>query len=260
MTERVQWEDLPAGLREAVTARTGPVVTSETVAEGLNCTVALIIHTRRAGPLFLKGVRTSDATGTAGLRAEEHVNGVVAAHGSALRHRFEAAGWRCLAFAHLDGRHVDLSPGTGDLDAVARTLERVQSLDAGGLRIPRFAERFRKYLEPGEAEALEGAALLHTDANPHNILVRAGDAYLVDWAMPATGPAWVDPAYTAVRMMECGQTPADALRWLHRFPGWRRAEPGAVRAFVNGTCRHWTATVGEKGAGPSNARFRSLLG
>lgn len=36
MIERVQWEDLPAGLRTAVEDRTGTVITSTPVTQGLN--------------------------------------------------------------------------------------------------------------------------------------------------------------------------------------------------------------------------------
>lgn len=269
MSERVQWEELPSELRDAVEARTGTVITSETVAEGLNCSVALVIHTRNNGALFLKGVRTSDAAGMVGLRCEEQINETVVGISPVIRHRFELGGWLCLAFIYVDGRHADLSPGTKDLTAVALTMGRMQQLNLDDLQrsgrsaatAPQFADRFVKFLKPGEAAALKGTNLLHTDANPHNIMIgeHGGDAYVVDWAMPAIGPAWVDPAYTAVRLMECGQAPSDALGWLGGFTSWRQADPKAVEVFVNVTCRHWTATVGEKGAEPSNARFRHLL-
>ncbi|WP_406000454.1 aminoglycoside phosphotransferase [Streptomyces sp. NBC_00829] len=270
MSERVQWEELPSELRNAVEARTGPVITSENVAEGLNCSVALVVHTRTSGPLFLKGVRTSDAAGMVGLRCEEQINETVAGISPTILYRFEVGGWFCLAFIYVDGRHADLSPGTEDLAAVAFTMGRMQQLIFNEplpfgrftFTAPQLAERFAKFLNPGEAAALKGTNLLHTDANPHNIMIGddCGDAYVVDWAMPAIGPAWVDPAYTAVRLMECGQTPSDALGWLGGFASWRQADPKAVEVFVNATCRHWTATVGEKGAEPSNARFRHLLG
>ncbi|WP_434600468.1 phosphotransferase [Streptomyces sp. A5-4] len=127
--------------------------------------------------------------------------------------------------------------------------------------IPQLSTRFAAFLHPGEAVALKGSHLLHTDTNPHNVMIGnyGGDAYLVDWAMPAIGPAWVDPAYLATWLMSYGQPPSDALGWLGGFTSWRQADPKAVETFVNVTCRHWTATIGEKGAEPSNARFRHLL-
>ncbi|MEK8172928.1 phosphotransferase [Streptomyces sp. M19] len=196
----------------------------------------------------------------AGLRTEETINGSIEGIGPTVRYRFEAGGWLGLAFAYVSGRHADLSPGTKDLDAVASVLTKLQNHARPFPPVPRFADRFTTHLLPGERLHLEGPHLLHTDINPHNILIAEdGDPYLVDWAMPATGPAWIDLAYTAVRLIECDQTAEVALAWLARFPGWQRACPEAVEAFVNVTCRHWTATVGERGAAASNARYRMLL-
>ncbi|MGW6600249.1 phosphotransferase [Streptomyces sp. NPDC055036] len=269
MSERVNWEELPSELRDAVEARTGPVLASDHVAEGLNCSLALIVHTRNNGPLFLKGVRTSDDAGMAGLRCEDQINETVTGIGPGVRYRFELGGWFCLAFIYVEGRHADLSPGTEDMSAVTFTMQKMQQLvfseslpfDRFTFSAPQFAERFVKFLNPGEAEALKGLNLLHTDTNPHNIMIgkHGGHAYVVDWAMPAMGPAWVDPAYMATWLMSYGQTPSDALAWLSGFTSWRQADPKAVEAFVNVTCRHWTATIGEKDAESSNARFRHLL-
>ncbi|RLU85027.1 aminoglycoside phosphotransferase [Streptomyces griseocarneus] len=261
MIERVDWEALPAGLRGAVEEQAGRVTASEVVAEGLNCAAALVLTTDQGERLFLKGVRDSDAKAVAALDCEARINGVVREVCPTVHHRFRTGGWFCLAFAFIDGRHADLGPGTGDLAAVAVALRRMQTFGAGSFPAPPLADQFTSYLLPGEAELLSGTALLHTDTNPHNIMIGNGDgvAHVVDWAMPATGPAWVDPACTAVRLMECGQSPADALSWLGTFTSWRHADPKSVEAFVHVTCRHWTARVGERGAEPSNARFRHLL-
>lgn len=261
MSERVPWEKLPTALRDAIEARTGPIAAAEEVPEGLNCSLALALFPQGRAPVFLKGVRTTDTAALAGLRCEERINATVNGVSPAIRHRFAVGEWRCLAFVYVDGRHADLSPGSGDLPAVALTLRRMHDLPAPTCPLPQLADRFTAYLLPGEAEALKGSNLLHTDTNPHNIMIddHSGNAYIVDWAMPAIGPAWIDAAYTAVRLMECGQSPAAALAWLHGFTPWRYADPRAVEIFVNATCRHWTATVGEHAAKPSNDRFRHLL-
>ncbi|MBP8532340.1 phosphotransferase [Streptomyces sp. MK37H] len=261
MIERVEWDDLPAELRTAVEARTGKVIAAEGVAEGLNCSAALVLTTAYNGPLFFKGVRHADEPGMAALRCEERVNATVGGISPTIRYRFDAGGWLALAFVYVNGRHADLGPGSKDLDALTVTMKRMHDLRIPDFPVPQFGERLRKFCEPGELEYLKGNHLLHTDTNPHNIMIGdcGGDAYVVDWAMPAIGPAWVDPAYTAVRLMECGQSPDDALAWLGGFASWRQASERAVRVFVDATCRHWAATVGEGIAESSNARFRQLL-
>ncbi|QKW51332.1 phosphotransferase [Streptomyces buecherae] len=263
MTERVRWADLPAVLKRAIEARTGRITRTEEVPEGLNSSLALVLDTQHGESVFLKGVRTSSHADRAGLLQEQQVNALVSelGVGPGIRHSFECEGWHCLAFAYVSGAHANLGPASRDLPAVASTLQRVQEAPPPRLPLPRFAERFAAHLRPGEAEALGGPYLLHTDTNPHNLMIEAtsGVAYIVDWAMPALGPAWIDVAYTAVRLMECGHTPEAARAWLAGFAAWRTAEPAAVETFVNVVCRHWIATVGERDAEPSNARFRSLL-
>lgn len=45
-----------------------------------------------------------------------------------------------------------------------------------------------------EARRFDGEHLLHTDWNPHNVLVIDGMARLVDWAWASRGASWIDPA------------------------------------------------------------------
>lgn len=261
MTERVEWDALPAEFRSAVEARTGSVVASVSVTSGYNCSLALDVRTRNSGRLFLKGVRVSDDAGMAGLLCEERINSVVGEVGPTVRYRFESAGWLALAFVHIEGRHVDYSPGTSDLDAVTLTARRMRRLRTPTGPVPQLSDRFADYLRPGEADALHGTHLLHTDTNPHNILICAhgGHAYLVDWAMPALGPPWVDAAYIATWLMAFGQTPEAALTWLAGIPSWQHADRTVVETFVEVTCRRWTARMGDADAAGSNAEFRHLL-
>ncbi|OON76011.1 phosphotransferase family protein [Streptomyces tsukubensis] len=260
MIERVEWDRLPGGVREAVQERVGRVAASEVHQQGLNCSVALTLHAA-AGRTFMKGVRAEDTDGAEALAREELVNPFVCAVGPAAWHAVHTDGWSLLLFDHVDGRNADLAPGSADLGPVADALRRMSRIAGASLQgVERLVDRLGQFLTDEEAARLDGDHLLHTDTNPHNLMIDgAGRAHVVDWAMPALGPVWVDAACTAVRLMEDGHSPKTALAWLNAIESWQRAAPAAVAAFVAGTCRHWTARVGEKGALPSNTRFQYLL-
>ncbi|MBY8886911.1 phosphotransferase [Streptomyces sp. PTM05] len=269
MITRVTWGELPACLRDSVERHTGKVMHAEVISTGLNCSAAFKVTTEKNGTLFLKGVRKSDGVGLDGLRNEEAVNQVVAGIGPVVLYRFDVEDWYCLAFDFIEGSHADLSPGSGDLDSVRSALNRMRYLSGNSfwltdsdIRIPRLSERMWEHLSADGAALLDGESLLHTDTNPHNIMVssRDGKTYVVDWAMPARGPAWVDAAYTAVRLMECGHEPQSAVEWLAPLEHWKQANPRAVAAFVDAVCRQTSAALGERGAESSNKRFRALLG
>ncbi|MCF3960922.1 phosphotransferase [Streptomyces fuscigenes] len=257
--QHLPWGDLPAPLRAAIQQHTGVATSAESIEQGLNCSAAVRLWTARSS-FFVKVVRGEDTEGLAGLAQEQLVAPLVGAVSPALRLAVREAGWRALVFDLAPGRTADLSAGSPDVEAVAALVQRLADLPSPPAGLPQFADRYATHLLPGNTELRRGEHLLHTDTNPHNLLVDGTIARLVDWAMPAVGPAWIDAALTAVRLMEDGQQPAAALTWLDRIPSWRRARPGAVAAFVDVICRDWAARIGERAAEPSNARYRALLG
>lgn len=254
---RTDWLDLPAAVRAAVEAVAGPVLDAAPVADGLTCSMAAVLATA-VGRVFVKGVLSSDADGVAAQSAEAAVNPLTLAVGPRLLAQVVTGGWDVLVFDAIDGRHADLSAGSPDVPLVADALHRAQGMAPAWL--PRLADRFAGVLDAGQLALLDGGALLHTDTNPHNLLIGPDRAHLVDWAMAASGPAWADVAYTAVRLLEAGWPDAEAMAWADRFPSWRAADPAAVAAFVDGTCSSWEAIVGTAGARHSNRRFRVLTG
>ncbi|GAA0449655.1 phosphotransferase [Streptomyces sp. NPDC046215] len=256
---RTGWHGLPRPVRAAVEARTGPVVAAHPIPHGLTCATAASLTTAQ-GTVFVKGVPLDHAEAREGQRWEAAINRYVRGVGPGLRWRVVAGGWELLGFEHIDGRHADLSPGSTDLPLVADALLAAQDLPSPRtVTVPRFEDRWARFLAAGTRELLRGEALLHTDTNPHNLMVTDRRAYLVDWATPALGPAWVDVAYTAVRLMEADCPRAEVLAWAARFPSWASARPEALAAFVAAHCRRWEATVGAAAARPSNARFAALL-
>ncbi|MFH8752969.1 phosphotransferase [Streptomyces rimosus] len=255
---RTGWWELPAGVWAAVEAHTGPVAGVRDVADGLTCSTAAVL-TSGAGPVFMKGVPVGDARGRAGQAMEAVVNAAVRGVGPRLLWQVEAGGWDLLGFEYVEGQHADLSAGSADLALAADVLRSAQDVRAPERAgVPSLADRFTDVLPPEQLELLSGDTLLHTDTNPHNLLVGGGRGWLVDWAMPAAGPAWVDVAYTTVRLMEADCPAGEALEWAAQFPSWETADPRAVQALVTGTCRLWERQVGARDARHSNARYAAL--
>ncbi|KOT94512.1 hypothetical protein ADK70_12615 [Streptomyces rimosus subsp. pseudoverticillatus] len=247
---------MPAEVWAAVEECSGPVAGARDVADGLTCSTAAVLTTT-SGQAFMKGVPVGDARGRAGQALEAVVNAAVRGIGPRLLWQVAAGGWDLLGFEYVEGRHADLSAGSADLVLVAGVLLAAQAVRAPA-DVPPFADRFVEVLPPEQLELLRGDSLLHTDTNPHNLLVGSSRAWIVDWAMPAAGPAWVDVAYTTVRLMEADCPPGEALAWAAQFPAWAAADPQAVEAFVTGTCRLWERQIGARGARPSNARYATL--
>jgi hypothetical protein len=232
---RTEWDALPSAVRVAVSAHIGAVTGWVPVTEGLTCQTAAVLATAD-GRVFIKGVPVSDPDAVVGQDWEVAANPLVAGVAPLLLARVSVAGWDILVFEYVDGRHADLTHGSADTALVARALERMQEVTAGGLA-PRFADRFAHVLSDDEQLLLTGDTLLHTDTNPHNLLIGTNGAHVVDWAMVAAGPAWVDVALTAVRLMEAGWPPEAALTWADHFPSWRTADPVAVAALVTALSR-----------------------
>jgi len=256
----IDWDDLPADVREAVEKQTGSaIVSAETVPDGITCRTALILETADGDRLFMKGVPVADFDGMAGQITEAAIRESVQAVSPPMRWETIASDWHVIAFEFVDGRHADLSPGSADIEAVADVLRLAQSCNLRNYRVQRWTDRYRKYLRAGDTDWLAGATLLHTDTNPHNLMITDTRAYLIDWAMPAIGPKFVDFAQTAVRLQEAGCSGAQARAWLAQFPEWVHARQEARERFVKVICRHWSATVGPIDAQTSNERFWALL-
>ena len=89
-----------------------------------------------------------------------------------------------------------------------------------------------------------GTCLLHTDWSPGNVLV-GGRAYLVDWAWPTRGAAWIDPACLAVWLIASGHSPHSAESWAARIPSWQNAPAGALDEFARVQALMWAGIAAD---------------
>ena len=108
--ERTGWAGLSERVRLAITARTGPVLSAETVPDGLNSAIAMLVRTTTT-TIFVKGLRT-DHPGVVTQHREAMINPHVLAVSPRLRWQIDDVdGWNLLGFDHIPGRHAD-SKGT----------------------------------------------------------------------------------------------------------------------------------------------------
>jgi hypothetical protein len=238
--DRIAWKDLPGPLRQAIEGRTGPVISALTASAGLNSPLAAIVTTAD-GTVFAKGMPSAHRR-VAAQEREAMVAPLVTEISPALLWQFEEAGWNVLGYEHVPGRHADYSPGSADLNAVIRlmtALAEIKVLDDGPFK--RAEDRWRNYVdEPETAELFSGPALIHSDWAPDNVLISPGRAWLIDWAWPTLGAAWIDPACWALRLIAAGHTAQEAEQQVTRVTAFEAADPDHVTIFAAASVRLWT--------------------
>jgi hypothetical protein len=236
---RVSWAELPTGLRARIETAIGPVIRTEQVTTGHNCQVALTVHTADAS-FFLKGVPGSQARAVRGQSAEAAINPLVAPVTAPLVFRIRDVGWDVLGFTHLTGyRHADLQPGSHDLAAIAAALSTLAAIPGpSGAELRTIQNRWREYIGD-RVGLLAGSVIAHTDLHRHNIMVRNGQARLVDWAWPTLAAPWVDTACAALQLITAGHHPSAAEQWCQHSPAYRAAADTAVTAFTEATQAMW---------------------
>ncbi|MPZ85467.1 MAG: aminoglycoside phosphotransferase [Actinophytocola sp.] len=227
---RADWNDLPERVRAAVQEHTGDVHQVSTISRGLNAAFTARLRTD-SGMVFTKGVPTDRA---AAQRREADINQHVQPIAPRLLWQIDTGGWHVLGFEHLNGRPADLGPESTDLLAVACVLGELAELESPNVACRRVEDRWADAAQNAGADAglLAGDQLLHTDLNPHNILITDAGVRIVDWSWPTLGAAWIDTACAALWLIAEGHTPADAEAWASGIPIWTNGTADALDAFA----------------------------
>ncbi|WP_234314107.1 protein kinase [Streptomyces sp. NBRC 109706] len=144
----------------------------------------------------------------------------------------EDSEWVALGFESVEGRRTDFRLGSGDLSTVVELVNRI-----GELPLPEVARDWREtrwdwWADRGAPELFVGDTLLHADINPSNLLIGPDRCWVVDWAWPTRGAAFIDPAMMVLQFIGARHPPAVAESWAKGCPAWTEADPEAIDAFV----------------------------
>lgn len=233
---RIPWEAVPAHVRGAVEAALGsPVVSAATQHGGFSPGAAARVVCADGRRAFVKACGPEINPDTPDLnRAEVTALGVMPASvpHARLLSAYDDGQWVCLVLEDVDGRRPRVPWTPADVTATSSTLERVAATRAPH-ELPPFADAMPALtvLEssddaalpaevrrrvPGLArhlatarEVTRGDRLVHWDARADNILVRAGQAVLLDWAWACRGAPWLDTLMLAADFRMQGGPDAD---------------------------------------------------
>ena len=181
-----------------------------------------------SGRVFVKAVRDPGRL-VSSLGREAAVNPAVRHISPALHWQARGRGWYALGFQHAPGTHASFAPGSPDLPAVTRAIERIAATTPPPAARDWRENRYDRYAS-GTAGLFAGPTLLHGDINPDNLLIGPdGNVTVVDWSWPTHGAAFIDPACLVVQLIAAGHPPPHAQNWAARCTAWRDADPGSHR-------------------------------
>jgi hypothetical protein len=240
LAKRIQWEDLPGSLKDAISHRTGPILSGRAVTDGKNSPLAAVAETRN-GKVFVKGLPSGHRMVITQAR-EAAAAPLVKGISPELLWQFDEAGWNVLGFEHIPGRAANFSPDSPDIDLVTGLMEAlaVVGVPPGPGPWKPIETRLRTYVDdPADALCFAGQALTHTDWMPDNVLISRGRAWLIDWAWATPGAGWTDPAFWLLRLIAHGHTIEHAEACAARLPAYAAADPAHIDVFARANVTMW---------------------
>lgn len=237
---RIPWEAVPEHVRGEVEASLGsPVVSARTQVGGFSPGAAARVVCADGTRAFVKGCGSSLNPDTPDLnRAEIRALELLppSVPHARLLSAYDDGVWVVLVLEDIDGRQPSVPWTEPDAVRIAATLESVSATRAP-TELPAFAES-ANLLDawdlvqaeprglPGELlerlpemldrqqlarEVTAGDRLVHWDARADNILIRDGEALLLDWAWACRGAPWLDTLALALDFRIQGGPDPDAF-------------------------------------------------
>ena len=263
---RIAWADLPPAVRAfAVESLGSPVVSARTQPGGFSPGVAARLACADGSRAFIKACGTSLNPDSPRLhRAEIHALHHVpdSVPRPTLLAAYDDGDWVAMLLEDVDGRHPHLPWTAPDVAATTASLTRVAAV-AGDPALPTFREtadvltgwddvaadpegvppdlvgRLPEMLDLQlqAQEVTVGDVLVHWDARSDNVLLRDGEAVLLDWAWACRGAAWLDTLLLAADLViQGGPDPDDYLRATGPTAA---ADPLELRAMVATMVGFW---------------------
>ncbi|GAA4236570.1 hypothetical protein GCM10022254_46550 [Actinomadura meridiana] len=191
-----------------------------------------------AGPFFIKAVRNKPGGRRDSLVRERLINPHVRPLSPSLLWHTQDDDWIALGFEVVEGRPADFGRNSPELPGIVDALNQIADLPLPEIALDWTETRWDSYANPQDLEHFRGDALLHADINIFNLMV--GDAlWVVDWAWPTRGAAFIEPALFAVQLIAEGHTADSAESWAAGCVSWVDADPEAIDAFALANQRMW---------------------
>jgi aminoglycoside phosphotransferase (APT) family kinase protein len=237
---RIPWEAVPEHVRGDVEASLGsPVVSARTQVGGFSPGAAVRVVCADGSRAFVKACGSDLNPDTPDLnRAEIRALELLppSVPHARLLSAYDDGNWVVLVLEDVDGRRPAVPWTEPDVALMARSLAQVAAVRAP-LDLPPFADnvglltawdeiaadptglpgsllaRLPEFLDrQGTArEATTGDQLVHWDARNDNVLLRDGEAVLLDWAWACRGAPWLDTLLLALDFRIQGGPDADAF-------------------------------------------------
>ncbi|MEV0186491.1 aminoglycoside phosphotransferase [Streptomyces sp. NPDC050625] len=235
--------EIPDTVVRLIEKVSGPVVDVGTINAGLNSAIAAHVRTADRS-LFVKGLPL-DHPRVWTQKREAQIGPYVHGIGPELLWHVEEDGWSILGFEYVAGSHADYTPDSPDLPAVMTTMLRLAEVPTPGIELKSMPHRLRTYVDdPADLSWFAGHNLLHTEWNPHNVLMTGNKALFVDWGWASTGAAWIDPALWLLWLIAHGHTPDQAESVAAAHPAWELAPSTGLNIFARVQDRIWTSIAG----------------
>ncbi|MDE3721862.1 protein kinase [Nocardiopsis sp. N85] len=215
--------------KDIILPHTGPITDVRPTQGGSGFSTTALV-TGEHGEFFVKGVPNRPGGRLDSLVREGQVNAALSGISPLVRWKVDGP-WFVLGFEVVEGRPANYRPGEDDdTSRIVEMIDRIAAVELPPEAAGWAETRWDRFTDT--PELLAGDTLVYTDIQPENILISQDRTWVVDWAWPTRGAAFLTPACFVVQLIAGGHTPAEAEAWVDGCETWKTADPEAIDAFA----------------------------